>query len=137
MRKSKAARVSSTEKLSQPGRKKRPARNRQSEEVKRTAAKSASTAGATRPRANAAAVNPRALEAEQVKNFYLGEQAVAKRWGVSVKYVQSLRYDGGGPVFTAFGRNVRYHIRELKAFEKANSFTSRADMAAAGVRANK
>jgi hypothetical protein len=63
------------------------------------------------------------------KKLYLKEHEVAERWGMSVKHIQALRSRGSGPRFTKFGRYVRYHIRELKKYEEANSFHSTSELA--------
>lgn len=56
---------------------------------------------------------------------YFDENWLAARWGMSVKHVRNLRSAGVGPQVTYFGRSVRYRLRDVVAFEKANAFASR------------
>lgn len=59
------------------------------------------------------------------KQLYFDENWLAARLGMSVKYVRALRYKGEGPKVTYLGRNVRYRLREVLAYEAANTFPSR------------
>lgn len=61
------------------------------------------------------------------KVLYFDENWLATRWGMSVKHIRNLRAAGGGPKVTYFGRSVRYRLREVIAFEKANAFASPTD----------
>lgn len=56
--------------------------------------------------------------------LYFDEKCLAARWGVSVKHIRNIRYKGEGPTVTYFGRNVRYRLRDVRAFEKSNAFAS-------------
>jgi hypothetical protein len=58
------------------------------------------------------------------KQRYFDETGCA-RWGMSVKHGRNLRSTGVGPQVTYFGRSVRYRLRDIVAFEKANAFASR------------
>ena len=58
---------------------------------------------------------------------YYDEKFVAGRWGVSVKHIRTLRYKGGGPKVTYFGRSVRYRLRDIMKFERSHTFASRSD----------
>jgi hypothetical protein len=59
------------------------------------------------------------------KALYFDENWLAARWGMSVKHIRNLRAAGVGPLVTYFGRSVRYRLRDVLAFEKANKFASR------------
>lgn len=59
------------------------------------------------------------------KQRYFDEKWLAARWGQSVKYVRAQRYKGEGPRVTYLGRSVRYRLREVQAYEAANTFPSR------------
>ena len=59
------------------------------------------------------------------KQRYFDEKWLAARWGQSVKYIRALRYRGEGPEVTYLGRNVRYRLRAVQAYEAANTFSSR------------
>lgn len=72
------------------------------------------------------------VEAAQTKARYLDEKGLAIRWKVSVKHIRNMRYSGKGPNITYFGRNVRYRLRDVQAFEKSSTFTSRAAKEQAG-----
>jgi len=65
--------------------------------------------------------------AQPPKRLYFNDLELAARWGMSVKHVRAHRYAGTGPKFTMFGRNVRYRLRDIVAFEKANTFDSTSD----------
>ena len=41
------------------------------------------------------------------------------------EHIRNLRAAGVGPLVTYFGRSVRYRLRDVLAFEKANKFASR------------
>lgn len=58
---------------------------------------------------------------------YFDEKWLAARWGMSIKHIRNLRSAGVGPKVTYFGRSVRYRLREVVAFEKANAFASPTD----------
>jgi hypothetical protein len=63
------------------------------------------------------------------KQRYFDENWLAVRWGMTVKYVQNLRYRGGGPTFEKFGSGdrapVRYRLRDILAFERERKEESR------------
>lgn len=61
------------------------------------------------------------------KVHYIDEKQLAIRWGMSVKHIRNLRSAGVGPKVTYFGRSVRYRLRYVMAFEKANAFASPTD----------
>lgn len=61
------------------------------------------------------------------KVLYFDENWLAARWGMSLKHIRNLRAAGVGPKVTYFGRSVRYRLREVVAFEKANAFASPTD----------
>ncbi len=66
-----------------------------------------------------------ATDGSPAKQRYFDEKWLAARWGQSVKYIRALRYRGEGPEVTYLGRNVRYRLRAIQAYEAANTFPSR------------
>lgn len=51
-------------------------------------------------------------------SILLTEKHLARRWNTSVKYVQKLRYAGGGPEYLKLGRMVRYDLEEVIKWEQ-------------------
>ncbi len=47
---------------------------------------------------------------------YLSSKEAARYLGFNHRSLQNLRRRGGGPRFVRFGRQVRYHIRDLVAY---------------------
>ncbi|MCE5230426.1 helix-turn-helix domain-containing protein [bacterium] len=56
--------------------------------------------------------------------LFFTEAEAAKYLRVSVKFLQTCRWKGGGPVFRKFSRLVRYHIDDLKKYADACAYTS-------------
>ena len=54
----------------------------------------------------------------------------ALRLSLSVKTLRTWRMRGDGPKFHKFGRNIRYSITDLQAFEAASERTSTSDSGA-------
>jgi hypothetical protein len=52
------------------------------------------------------------------------EQELAARWKISIKTLQDWRFRGFGPKFLKLGKNVRYPISEILAFEEENTVSS-------------
>jgi predicted DNA-binding transcriptional regulator AlpA len=51
---------------------------------------------------------------------YLDESQLALRWQASKKFIQKLRYQGGGPKFVKIGRLVRYSLIDITEYENQN-----------------
>lgn len=47
------------------------------------------------------------------------ERWLAKRLGCSVSLIRKLRYSGDGPKVTHVGRLVRYHINDIRKYERS------------------
>jgi hypothetical protein len=62
---------------------------------------------------------------------YLCEKQVARRLGFSVKWLQKLRYQGGGIPYHKFGGRIRYAIADLVAYEAANRRLNSSDQPSA------
>lgn len=58
----------------------------------------------------------------------LDEQALAQRWGLSVKTLRRWRQERLGPIFCKMGSRVTYLIPEIEAYERRvsrhSTFTS-------------
>ncbi|WP_125954703.1 MULTISPECIES: hypothetical protein [unclassified Novosphingobium] len=65
------------------------------------------------------------VESETPRPHYVDEKALAAMWGVSVKFLRNLRSKGDGPMVTYFGRNVRYRLKDARAYAAENAFASR------------
>lgn len=48
----------------------------------------------------------------------LGNEDVAKRYGISIDTVRKWRHEGTGPMGLRFGRHVRYSLAELERWER-------------------
>lgn len=64
------------------------------------------------------------------KQLYFDEHWLAARWGMSIKHIRNLRSAGVGPKVTYFGRSVRYRLRDVVAFEKANALATYSELCA-------
>ena len=56
--------------------------------------------------------------------LFLREKEVAIRLAVSEKWLQKMRYQGGGIPFHKFGGAVRYAVADIEVFEAANRMAS-------------
>lgn len=57
----------------------------------------------------------------------LTEIQAAEALGLSVRLLQQMRYNGGGPRFAKIGRAVRYPVKELQAWTEEHLRTSTSD----------
>lgn len=78
----------------------------------------------------AASVCPGCGAPNPPKQRFFDERWLATRWGVSVKKLQADRAKGVGVKFTKLGDAVRYRLRDVVAFEKANTRTNTIDLEA-------
>lgn len=53
-----------------------------------------------------------------LQEVHLDERQVAERLGVSTKWLQKMRYVGGGIPYRKFGRVVRYSLSAIMDFEE-------------------
>lgn len=61
---------------------------------------------------------------------YVDDAEAADLLSVSRSYLRQLRCKGGGPVYSTFGRAVRYRIGDLFAWAGSKKTTSTSDRAA-------
>lgn len=54
----------------------------------------------------------------------ISESQLAERWGVSPRTLQAQRLRGTGCPFIVIGRNVRYRLSDVIAFEEQNRLRS-------------
>ena len=52
---------------------------------------------------------------------YLSSKEAARYLGFNYRSLQNMRQRGGGPPFVRFGRQVRYHIRDLLAYAQPST----------------
>lgn len=64
---------------------------------------------------------------EPVCEVHLDERSLAARLGVSVKWLQKMRYTGGGIPYRKFGRAVRYPLSAVIAYEAQSLRLSTSD----------
>ena len=64
-----------------------------------------------------------ALIARNAIEYFLCEQQLAARWGISIKTLQAQRWKGCGVAFIKLGRSVRYRLSDVVAFELASTVT--------------
>lgn len=50
-------------------------------------------------------------------NYWLSNEDLAERYGVSVETVRKWRHRGTGPMAVVFGRRVRYSLDEIERWE--------------------
>lgn len=62
------------------------------------------------------------------RQIYLSEAELSTRWGVSIKLLQKQRTEGNGVPFTKFGNAVRYRLRDIQHYERANRWVSTSAM---------
>ncbi len=52
------------------------------------------------------------------QQLWVGNEGVARRYGVSINTVRKWRNEGTGPAGVRFGRHVRYSLAELERWER-------------------
>lgn len=57
----------------------------------------------------------------------LTTSAAARLLNLSTRYLEAMRVRGGGPVFYAFGRAIRYRSTDLTAWAETNARRSTSD----------
>ena len=60
---------------------------------------------------------------------FLDEKQVAERWGVSLKLLQKMRQQGGGPQFVRIGRAIRYPLSVIVNYEKEQTYSNTSEQA--------
>jgi hypothetical protein len=63
------------------------------------------------------------MQSDFSKTAYLTEKEVATRLGMSTKWLQKMRYSGGGIPYHEWG-SIRYKIEDIEAFEAASRRSS-------------
>jgi hypothetical protein len=52
---------------------------------------------------------------------HLDQQALANRWGLSIRTLERWRYLNQGPAFLKLGGRVLYRLEDIEAFEAAQA----------------
>lgn len=72
--------------------------------------------------------NTKSKTATGEKRIFFTEDQLAKRWGVSKKFLQKQRGSGGGCPFHKLGQGaVRYRLRDIKQYEQDARRSSTSD----------
>ena len=61
------------------------------------------------------------------EKLVVNTKQAADMLGMSVRFLEVLRYQGGGPAFVKLGERVRYRVQDIEAWVEERVRTSTAD----------
>lgn len=64
----------------------------------------------------------------------LSEKEIEQIYGISRRWLQKMRWVGGGPIFLKIGKSVRYRVSDFEAYLEAQKRTSTSDQGQGGVK---
>lgn len=64
---------------------------------------------------------------EESPDYLLDERAVERKFGISRRMLQALRWRGGGPVFVKLGRRIFYKREDIESWLEVNRRRSTSD----------